>query len=194
MATPTSCTRAGSRCARRCWAPSTVARRSRPADFTREFEELVTRYCFGEVWGREGISPRARGACSRSRCWSPSGAPTRSGAREGRDQQRRDQGRDREVLMHSAIYCGIPAAVDGFRNATAVLRTGLDERPGRDPTWPGRVRRPRQHGLADGRQPRGGGLPPVVSDATRPQQRSPPGTAGSPPTVAAVVRRGWASS
>ncbi len=27
----------------------------------------------------------------------------------------------REVLMHSAIYCGIPAAVDGFRNASAVL-------------------------------------------------------------------------
>ena len=27
----------------------------------------------------------------------------------------------REVLIHSAIYCGVPAAVDGFRNASAVL-------------------------------------------------------------------------
>jgi 4-carboxymuconolactone decarboxylase len=27
----------------------------------------------------------------------------------------------REVLIHSAIYCGIPAPVDGFRNAAAVL-------------------------------------------------------------------------
>ena len=27
----------------------------------------------------------------------------------------------REVLMHSAIYCGVPAAVAGFRNASAVL-------------------------------------------------------------------------
>jgi 4-carboxymuconolactone decarboxylase len=28
----------------------------------------------------------------------------------------------REVLLHSAIYCGIPAAVDAFRNAEAVLK------------------------------------------------------------------------
>jgi len=27
----------------------------------------------------------------------------------------------REVLMHAAVYCGIPAAVDGFRSASAVL-------------------------------------------------------------------------
>ncbi len=27
----------------------------------------------------------------------------------------------REVLMHAAVYCGIPAAVDGFRNAATVL-------------------------------------------------------------------------
>ena len=52
-------------------------------DFTREFEELVTRYCFGSVWGREQLP--------------------------------------REVLMQAAVYCGIPAAVDGFRNASAVL-------------------------------------------------------------------------
>src|SRR5438477_13110995 len=29
-------------------------------EFTREFEELVTRYCFGSVWGREGISRGTR--------------------------------------------------------------------------------------------------------------------------------------
>jgi 4-carboxymuconolactone decarboxylase len=34
----------------------------------------------------------------------------------------------REVLMHAAVYCGIPAAVDGFRNASAVLaEMGLAE-------------------------------------------------------------------
>jgi 4-carboxymuconolactone decarboxylase len=26
-----------------------------------------------------------------------------------------------EIIMHSAIYCGVPAAVDGFRNASAML-------------------------------------------------------------------------
>jgi 4-carboxymuconolactone decarboxylase len=28
----------------------------------------------------------------------------------------------KELLMHSAIYCGVPAAVDGYRQATAVLQ------------------------------------------------------------------------
>jgi len=97
-------------------------------DFTREFEELVTRYCFGSVWGREGISRGTRsmltiamlvaqGRAQEIR-WHVKGAITNGVSTDEL----------REVLMHAAIYCGIPAAVDGFRNASAVLaELGLAE-------------------------------------------------------------------
>jgi len=42
-------------------------------------------------------------------------------ARQGAISNGVTQDELREVLMHSAIYCGIPAAVDGFRNASVVL-------------------------------------------------------------------------
>jgi 4-carboxymuconolactone decarboxylase len=96
-------------------------------DFTREFEELVTRYCFGSVWAREQL-PRgtrsmltiamlvALGRAQEIR-WHVKGALTNGVSKE----------EIREVLMHAAVYCGIPAAVDGFRNASAVLaEMGLD--------------------------------------------------------------------
>ena len=59
----------------------------------------------------------------------------------------------REIMIHSAIYCGVPSAVDGLRNAREVLDELelLDERR----TGARRVglHRTRQHGLADGAQP-----------------------------------------
>jgi 4-carboxymuconolactone decarboxylase len=89
--------------------------------FTRDFEELVTRYCFGSVWGRDQL-PRgirsmltiamlvAQGRAQEIR-WHVRGAINNGVSKEELS----------EVLMHSAIYCGIPAAVDGFRNASAAL-------------------------------------------------------------------------
>ena len=72
-----------------------------------------------------------------------------------------------EIMMHSAIYCGVPAAVDGFRQASAMLEElGLRERaPAGSPR---RLRRPRQHGRPDGAQPRPGGL---RADRARPERR-----------------------
>jgi 4-carboxymuconolactone decarboxylase len=90
-------------------------------DFTRDFEELVTRYCFASVWGREGL-PRATRSLvtvamlvALGRAWEirvhVKGAIANGATKE----------EIREVLMQAAIYCGVPAALEGFRCASEVL-------------------------------------------------------------------------
>jgi 4-carboxymuconolactone decarboxylase len=98
-----------------------AAKLERATDFTRPFEELVCKYCFGEVWGREEL-PRdirsmltiamlvAQGRSEEIRV-HVKGAVANGVTRE----------QIREVLLHAAIYCGVPAGVNGYRNAAQAL-------------------------------------------------------------------------
>jgi 4-carboxymuconolactone decarboxylase len=82
---------------------------------------MVTRYCFGEVWTRDQL-PRAQrsmitiamlialGRAHEIRV-HVKGALTNGVTKEEIS----------EIIMHSAIYCGVPAAVDAYRNASAML-------------------------------------------------------------------------
>jgi 4-carboxymuconolactone decarboxylase len=90
-------------------------------DFTRDFEELVTRYCFGSVWGREQLSRGTRSMLTIAMLVAQGRAQEIRWHVKGAINNGVSKDELREVLMHSAIYCGIPAAVDGFRNASAVL-------------------------------------------------------------------------
>jgi 4-carboxymuconolactone decarboxylase len=90
-------------------------------DFTREFEELVTRYCFGSVWGREQLSRGVRSMLTVAMLVALGRAQEIRVHVKGAINNGVSKDELREVLMHAAIYCGIPAAVDGFRNASAVL-------------------------------------------------------------------------
>jgi 4-carboxymuconolactone decarboxylase len=93
----------------------------RASDFQRDLEELVTRYCFGATWGRPGLTHAERSmltigmliALGRSHEIQVHVA---GGVANGLTREQ-----IREVLLHSAAYCGIPAAVDAFRNAEPVL-------------------------------------------------------------------------
>jgi 4-carboxymuconolactone decarboxylase len=91
-------------------------------DFTCEFEELVCKYCFAEVWGRDEQRSRSTRsmitiamlvALGRSQeiRWHVQAAIANGVTKD-------EIG---EILMHSALYCGILAAVDGFHNAAQVL-------------------------------------------------------------------------
>jgi 4-carboxymuconolactone decarboxylase len=86
-------------------------------DFTRPIQELVTKYCWGEVWGRETLSRRDRSLLNIAMISALNrphelklhvkGALTNGVSRD----------EIREVLMQVAIYCGVPAAVDSTRIA-----------------------------------------------------------------------------
>jgi 4-carboxymuconolactone decarboxylase len=94
----------------------------RATDFMRDFELLVARYCFGEIWGREEQLPRNLRSMITIAMLVAQG---RSHEVKVHVQGALNNGvtveQIREILLHAAIYCGVPAAVEGFRNASEVL-------------------------------------------------------------------------
>jgi 4-carboxymuconolactone decarboxylase len=90
-------------------------------DFNRPMQELVTEYCWGYVWGREGLPRKTRSMINLAMI-SALNRPHElkihvAGAL--RNGVTRDE--IREILMQVAIYCGVPAAVDSFRSAREVF-------------------------------------------------------------------------
>lgn len=86
-------------------------------DFNRPFQNLVTEYCWGAVWGRDELSLKARSMITVAMIAvlnRPHELRThiRAALTNGvtRDELR-------EILMQVAIYAGVPAAVDSFRIA-----------------------------------------------------------------------------
>jgi 4-carboxymuconolactone decarboxylase len=86
-------------------------------DFNRPMQELSTEYCWGWVWGREGLSKKERSMINLAMISALNrphelklhvkGALTNGVTRE----------EIREILLQVAIYCGIPAGMDSFRIA-----------------------------------------------------------------------------
>jgi 4-carboxymuconolactone decarboxylase len=89
--------------------------------FTRELQELVTEYCWGRVWTREGL-PRATRSILNLAMMTALNRPhelaihVRGALNNGVSREE-----IREVLLQAAIYCGVPAALDAFRVARQVL-------------------------------------------------------------------------
>jgi 4-carboxymuconolactone decarboxylase len=90
-------------------------------DFTRPMQELVTEYCWGEIWTREGL-PRQTRSLLNIAMLTVMNRPhelelhLRGALRNGCTAEE-----IREVLLQAAIYAGVPAAIDGFRVAARIL-------------------------------------------------------------------------
>ncbi|MFD9093610.1 4-carboxymuconolactone decarboxylase [Streptomyces collinus] len=91
-------------------------------DFSGDFQELVTRYAWGEVWDRPGLDRRTR-SCVTLTALVAGGhleelaAHTRAALRNGLTPDE-----IKEVLLQAAVYCGVPAANSAFRVAQQVIR------------------------------------------------------------------------
>ncbi|MFJ3103468.1 4-carboxymuconolactone decarboxylase [Streptomyces sp. NPDC086835] len=91
-------------------------------DFTGDFQELITRFAWGEVWTREGLDRRMR-SCVTLTALVAGGhldelaSHTRAALRNGLTPSE-----IREILIHTAVYCGVPAANSAFRVAQAVIQ------------------------------------------------------------------------
>src|SRR5437588_1984027 len=96
-------------------------------ELTREFQELITRYAWGEIWARPGLDRRMRSAITLTALIAL-----------GHDQElalhlRAAVGNGlthaeiKEILLQSAIYCGVPAANSAFRIASETLGAAGDE-------------------------------------------------------------------
>ena len=91
------------------------------SDFTRDFQELITKYAWGEIWTRPGLDRKTR------RCMTLT-ALIALGHHEEFELHLRAALRGgmtadevKEVLLQTAIYCGVPAANAAFAIAQRVV-------------------------------------------------------------------------
>lgn len=90
-------------------------------DFTRPLQELVTEYCWGNVWQRDGLSDRDRSMINLAMITALNRPHELRLHVRGAINNGMSVEEIREVLMQTAVYCGVPAAIDAFRQARDVL-------------------------------------------------------------------------
>jgi 4-carboxymuconolactone decarboxylase len=97
------------------------------SEFSRPIQELVTEYCWGEVWSREAIDRATRSMLNLAMLTALNrmhefGVHVRGAINNGVTPAQ-----IREVLIQTAVYVGAPAALESFRVAERVLEEmGID--------------------------------------------------------------------
>ena len=93
----------------------------RTTPFTEDFQDLITRYAWGEIWSRPGLDRRTR-SCITLMALIALGhrdelaMHVRAALRNGVTSDE-----IKEVILQSAVYCGVPAANSAFAIAQDVL-------------------------------------------------------------------------
>lgn len=102
------------------------------SEFSRPIQEFVTEYCWGEVWTRPGLDRSVRSlvnlgmltALNRSH---ELGVHVRGALRNGCTEEQ-----IQEVLLQTAVYVGVPAALESFRVAEKAITAYRAEEADRD--------------------------------------------------------------
>lgn len=90
-------------------------------DFTRDFQDLITRYAWGEIWTRPGLDRKSRSMITLTALIARGHHDELAmHVRAARTNGLTDE-EIREVILHTAIYCGVPDANTAFRIAQGVL-------------------------------------------------------------------------
>jgi 4-carboxymuconolactone decarboxylase len=84
-------------------------------DLTRDFQDLITRYAWGEIWTRPGLDRRTRSAITITALvargqYDELAMHIRAARRNGLTDEE-----IAEVLLQCAVYCGVPAANSAFQ-------------------------------------------------------------------------------
>jgi 4-carboxymuconolactone decarboxylase len=92
--------------------------------FTADFQDLITRYAWGEIWSRDGLDRRTRSCITLAvlatlRCEEELAMHVRAALRNGLRPEE-----IKEVLLQVAIYAGVPAANTAFAVAQRALAEG----------------------------------------------------------------------
>ena len=99
---------------------------ARTTEDTADFQDLITRYAWGEIWARPGLDRRTRSAITLMALVAQNrehelAMHIRAALRNGLSRAE-----IKEVLLQSAIYCGVPAANAAF----AVFQEVMSEQDG----------------------------------------------------------------
>ena len=86
-------------------------------DFTHPLQELITEYCWGSVWARPGLPRKTRSLINLAMLTALNRPHEVKLHLRGALNNGCSKDEIMEVLLQTAVYCGIPAAVDSFRTA-----------------------------------------------------------------------------
>jgi 4-carboxymuconolactone decarboxylase len=94
---------------------------ARATELTADFQDLITRYAWGEIWARPGLDRKTRSCLTLIALvalgrFEELELHLRAALRVGLTEDE-----IKEVLLHSAIYCGVPAANSAFAVAQSVF-------------------------------------------------------------------------
>lgn len=94
---------------------------SAATDFSRPIQELVTEYCWGDIWDRDGLEKKTRSMLNLAMLTALNRPHELEVHVRGALTNGVTVEEIQEVLLQTAIYCGVPAAIESFRIAQKVL-------------------------------------------------------------------------
>jgi 4-carboxymuconolactone decarboxylase len=98
-------------------------------EFNSDFQNLITRYAWGEIWGRPGLPRHTRSLLTIAMMVALNRAEELKLHLRAASNNGVSRDEIKEVLLQTAIYCGVPAANSAFHLAQEVFRQ-MDETPG----------------------------------------------------------------
>jgi 4-carboxymuconolactone decarboxylase len=91
------------------------------SEFGRPLQELVTTFCWGATWGRPGLELKTRSLLNLAMLTALDRQTELAVHIKGALNNGCTVDEIRETLLHTAVYCGVPAAIEAFRTAESVL-------------------------------------------------------------------------
>jgi 4-carboxymuconolactone decarboxylase len=91
-------------------------------DFNIDMQELVTQYCWGDVWNRPGLERKTRSFLNLAMIAALNRPHELKLHVRGAINNGLTKDEIKEVFLQVAIYCGVPAAIDSFRIAAEVFK------------------------------------------------------------------------
>jgi 4-carboxymuconolactone decarboxylase len=93
----------------------------RSSEFSADFQDLITRYAWGEIWTRPGLDRRTRSVVTLTALIARGQFDELEFHLKAAVRNGLTRNEIREVLLQCAIYCGVPAANSAFAVAQRVL-------------------------------------------------------------------------
>ena len=91
------------------------------SDFTRPIQEHITAKAWGDIWQRPGLDLKTRSLITVAMLTALGKQHELKGHLRGALNNGATPAELQEVLLHAAIYCGLPTAVEAFRTAAEVV-------------------------------------------------------------------------
>ena len=92
-----------------------------------KLQDVVTRYCFGDIWQRDGLDQRTRSMVTLGMLVALGREHETKIHLRGALANGVTEDEIREIMIHSFLYCGIPAAANGLKAVEEVLAAAAGE-------------------------------------------------------------------